>query len=288
MMRTIGVVRAVLAAATTVALTGHTHGKPPTKRVPARPTAAVAPAATAVVRPAPPLPMLPRVGRVRVEAARDRVVIVEDVQLPRGEWQSGGLDLYVAFGSPGTPIAIDARIMVPSSGGLDGHPEETGDPVALEHAARRTAGAQPLLGKPQMAGVVAHVKEAQLHRAYSVGDSAVLRVRTLLMAPAADATGARDVVVRLGAPSGQPLTLGHIQVGSLEAEPWITRAEASLCGPEATALPLTVAIAGKPFGAASKPQTVAAPAPTIAPELAVRHATDDLCIRWWGLPEAGP
>jgi hypothetical protein len=285
MVRALGVVRALLAAATTVALTGHTHGKPPNKHAPGRPAPAVALAPT-VVRPAPPLPMLPRVGRVRVEAARDRVVIVEDVQLPRGEWQSGGLDLYVAFGSPGTPIAIDARIMAPSSGGLDGHPEETGDPVALEHAARRTPSAQPLLGKPQMAGVVAHVKEAQLHRAYAVGDSALLRVRTLLVAPAADATGARDVVVRLGAPSGQPLTLGHIQVGSLEAEPWITRAEAFLCGPEAAPLPLTVAIAGKPAAAASTPKPE--PVTTIAPELAIRHATDDLCIRWWGLPDTHP
>ena len=132
-----------------------------------------------------------------------------------------------------------------------------------------------------MAGVVAHVKEPQLHRAYAMGESAVLRVRTLLMAPAADATGARDVVVRLGVSAGQPLTLGHIQVGSLEAQPWITRAEATLCGPEATTSPLTVAIAGKPPGIPTQKTAVLS---TVAPELAVRHASDDLCIRWWGLP----
>jgi len=279
--------RGVLAAGITAALWAHAHGKGPTKPPSPRPprlsAAPSVPASSppAYVRPAPPLPMLPRVGRVRIEAARDRVVIVEDVQLPRGDWQSGGLDLYIAFGSPGTPIAIDARIMVPSAGGLDAHPEEAGDPVVLEHAPRRTAGAQALLGKPQMAGVVAHVKEAQLRRAYAVGESAVLRVRTLLMAPVADSTGARDVVVRLGVSAGQPLTLGRIQVGSLEAEPWVTRAEASLCGPEATASPLTVGIAGKPPGPAI-PR--APPASTLAPELAVRHASDDLCIRWWGLP----
>jgi hypothetical protein len=225
--------------------------------------------------------MLPRVGRVRVEAARDRVVIVQDVQLPRGDWQSGGLDLYVAFGSPGTPIAVDARVMVPAASGLDARPEDAGDPVALDHAARRTAASQPLLGKPQMAGVVAHVKEGQLRRAYAVGDVALLRIRSLLMAPEADASGARDVVVRLGVSAGQPLTLGRIQVGSLEAEPWITRAEATLCGPEATAGSLTVALAGKPAPPGPHPAVT-----TIAPELAVRHVSDDLCIRWWGSPES--
>ncbi len=263
-----------------VALAGHPHGKPAGAKHPAaRPSASPVVPAPVYVRPAPPIPMLPRVGRVRVEAALDRVVVVEDVVLPKGDWEAGGLDLYAAYGSPGAPIAIDARLIVPSPGGLDARPEEAGDPVTLEHAARRTLGAQPLLGRPQMAGVVVHVKETQLRRAYAAGEVAVLRLRSLLMAPAADATGARDVVVRLGAAGGLPLTLGHIQVGSLEAQPWITRAEASLCGPEADPLPLTVAVIGKVPGAAKTPAR-----PTIAPEFAVRHPTDDLCIRWWGAP----
>jgi|HubBroStandDraft_5_1064220.scaffolds.fasta_scaffold158017_2 hypothetical protein len=268
--------RALRAAGILVALAGHPHGKAaprhPSARLPPPPVPA-----PVYVRPAPPLPMLPRVGRVRVEAAVDRVVVVEDVLLPKGDWESGGLDLYVAFGAPGTPIAVDARLIAPSPGGLDSRPEEAGDSVVLEHAARRTAGAQPLLGRAQMAGVVAHVKEAQLRRAYAAGDVAVLRLRSLLMAPAADATGARDVVVRLGIAGGSPLTLGRIQVGSLEAQPWITRAEAVLCGPDADPWPLAVTVIGKVAGAPKPP-----PKPTIAPEFAVRHASDDLCIRWWG------
>ncbi len=268
--------RALGAAGIVVALAGHSHAKPAPKHPVAR---AAAPALPPVhVRPAPPLPLLPRVGRVRVEAAPDRVVVVEDVVLPKGDWESGGLDLYVAFGSPGTPIAIDARLIVPSPGGLDSRPEEAGDPVALDHASRRTPAEQPLLGRPQMAGVVVHVKEAQLRRAYAAGEAAVLRLRSLLMAPAPDATGARDVVVRVGAAGGLPLTLGRIQVGSLEARPWITRAEASLCGPEAATWPLSVTVVGNAPGA-PKPS---ASRPTIAPEAAVRHASDDLCIRWWG------
>jgi hypothetical protein len=225
--------------------------------------------------------MLPRVGRVLVEAAADRVVVVQDVMLPKGDWESGGLDLYVAFGAPGVPIAIDARLIAPSPGGLDPRSEEPGDLVALEHAPRRSGRAQPLLGRPQMAGVTVHVKEAQLRRVYAASEYAVLRLRSLLMAPAADAvTGSRDVVVRLGAMGGQPLTLGRIQVASLDAQPGIARAEASLCGPDAdVSWPLTVTVIGKAPGAPRIPAR-----PTIAPEVAVRHATDDLCIRWWPAP----
>lgn len=265
-----------IAAGIAVAVAGLTHGKSPPKH------AATRPAAPTHAHPAPPLrplPMLPRVARVRVEPARDRIVVVEDVQLPRGEWQSGSLDLYIAFGSPGTPMAIDARLIVPSSAGVDSRPEDRGDSVPLDDAPRRPPGAQPLLGKPQMAGVIAHVKESQLRRAYAVADGAVLRVRTLLVAPAADPTGARDAVVRLGVSDGQPLTLGRIQVGSLEGQPWITHAEAFLCGPEAVSLPLTVAMLDRAPDAPKSPSNS-----TIAPEFAVRHASDDLCVRWWGLP----
>jgi hypothetical protein len=262
--------RTLCAAGIVIALAGQPRARAP-KRPAARP-----PPAPVYVRPAPPVPVLPRVARVRVEAAPDRVVVVEDVVLAKADWEAGGLDLYVAFGSPGTPIAIDARLIVPSPAGSDAHPEEAGDPVVLEHAPRRTAGSQPLLGKPQMAGVVAHVKEAQLRRAYAAGELALLRLRSLLMAPAADAKGARDVVVRLGAVNGLPLTLGRIQVASLEAQPWITRAEASLCGPDASPWPLTVTLAGRP------PRAAKLTKPTIPPESAVRHASDDLCVRWWG------
>jgi hypothetical protein len=279
-------IRGLFAAGITLLLAGHVHTKTPAKKPPAHAPPAPLPAPI-WVRPAPPIPMLPRIGRVRVEAAKDRVVVVEDVLFPRGDWESGGLDLYVAFGSPGTPIAIDARLIVPSSGGLDAHPEEAGDPVALESAPQRTAGAQALLGKSLMAGVVAHVKESQLRRAYAAGDVAVLRLRSLLVAPAADASGARDVVVRLGASGGVPLTLARIQVGSLEAQPWVARAEAVLCGPEASPLPLAVTLIGKIPGLGTESHPSAHPSqslPTIVPEFAVRHASDDLCIRWWGSP----
>ena len=130
-----------------------------------------------------------------------------------------------------------------------------------------------------MAGVVVHVRDAQLRRAFALSDVVALRVRSLLSAPAADATGARDVVVRLGAATGQPLTLGKVQLVSLEPKPWIARAEAHLCGADADPWPLSVALTPK------QAELGAASAATIAPAMAVRHATDDLCIRWWAHDE---
>ena len=105
------------AAAAVLALAGHArveavepkgaHGQASASK-----TAHIAPPPAPVVwvRPRAPLPMLPSVARVRVEVARERVVVEEEVALPRGAWSSGGLDLHAAFGAPGTPTAVDAQI----------------------------------------------------------------------------------------------------------------------------------------------------------------------------------
>lgn len=251
------------------ALVGHpAQAKPPSAkglpRLPAPPTPRV------WVRPAPPLPMLPSVSRVRVEAARDRVVVLEEVTFPRGEWVSGGLDLHVAFGAPGTPIAVDAQI---GAGAGEARTEDRVEPAVVEPVQGRSSFAQPLLGKPNMAGVVVHVKESQLRRVYAASEVATLRIRSLLAPPVSDPSGKRDVVVRLGAPGGTPLALGKIQVVSLEQGAWIKRAEASLCGAEADPWPLTVALLPK--------GQVGQGGATIAPLMAVRHGSDDLCVRWW-------
>ncbi len=251
------------------------HAKPP----PPHPTLHTAPPPPHVwVRPAPPLPMLPSIARVRVEAARDRVVLLEEVNLPRGDWQSGGLDLFVAFGAPGTPVAVDARLAPVPVGAAESRPEDPGDAVVVEPVIRHTPASQPLLGRPTMAGVVLHVKDAQLRHAYALSDTVALRVRSLISPPAADATGARDVVVRLGFAAGQPLVLEKVQLVSAESKAWITRAEATLCGPEADPWPLSIALLPRPGDA--PPSN----ARTVAPPMAVRHASDDLCVRWWASP----
>ncbi len=227
------------------------------------------------VHPARPLPMLPSVSRVRVEAARDRVVVLEEIALPRGDWTSGGLDLYAAFGAPGTPLAVDARLVPVPAGQSESRLEDAGEAVTVELAVRHLPSANLLLGRPNMAGFVVRVKDAALRAAFASGDVAALRIRSLLAPPAADAKGARDVIVRLGIDGGLPLTLSKVQVVSAEPQPWITRAEATLCGPDADPLPLTVSLSPKPAGApAGSP-------PTVAPALATRHGSDDLCVRWW-------
>jgi hypothetical protein len=249
----------------------------PSKAPSAKASAHTAPPPHVVYRPAPPLPMLPSLARVRVEAARDRVVVIEDVNLPRGDWQSGGLDLYVAFGAPGTPVAVDARLVSVATGAVEARVEDTGDPVTVEPAVRHTPSTQLLLGRPTMAGVAIHVKESDLRRAYAASDLAALRVRSLLEPPSADTQGARDVVVRLGIIGALPLTLGRVQVVSAEPQPWITGAEAHLCGPDADPSPLAVTLVPRPASASTSP-------PPIAPAMAVRHASDDLCVRWWAAP----
>lgn len=227
---------------------------------------------------APPLPMLPSVARVRLETAPDRLVVNEEITLPRGDWQGGGLDLYVAFGAPGTPIAVDAHLVRVPAGQTESRLEDSGDPVSVEPAIRHLPSSRLLLGRPSMAGVVLHVKGAALKDGFDAADTLALRIRSLLAPPAADATGARSAVVRLGIDGGLPLTLAKVQVVSADGKPWVTRAEATLCGPEADARPLSVAVLPKPDG----PQPWQPPA--VAPSLATRHASDDLCVKWWAAP----
>ena len=83
---------------------------------------------------------------------------------------------------------------------------------------------------------------------------------------------------RAGTPLDDPAGAGF------EGPGWIARAEANLCGPEAEGLPLAVSVIPK----AERPLS---PAPAwsggvgpIVPAMAVRHASDDLCIRWWASP----
>lgn len=265
-------IRAVLSAGLTLAFVGHSHAKTPLARSPAR----TPPPVHTPTRPAEPLPMLPSVARVRLEAARDRLVVLEEVSLPRGDWVSGGLDLYVAFGAPGVPIAVDARIGAAIPGGSESALGDLSEPVTLEPAVRRLPPVRPLLGKPQMAGVVVRIRDTQLRHIYEASGTATLRIRSLLPPPATDSSGARDAVIRLGVAGGLPLTLGRIQVVSVGSEPWITRAEASLCGPEADGWPLSVTLLPRP----SLPSPAQPRLPS-APASALRHASDDLCIRWW-------
>ena len=286
-------------------------------RAPAKPSSSArssVPLARTGPRTAPRLPMLPSVARVRVEVAHDRVILQEEVNLPRGDWRYGGLDLYAAFGAPGPPLAVEARLVALPAGAAEEPSDDLGEPAIVERALRCAPAVQPLLGRAQMAGLVVHLKEAQLRRAFTSSEHAVLRIRSLLRPPAPDSRNVQDLVVRLGVPGGLPMTLGRVQVVSLDGQR-IEAAAAELCGPDADPWPLSVSILPKPplrlpmpsvtaptvpfgtvpFGAGApndKPGTAPndkpgaapndKPGAAIAPEMAVRHATDDLCISWLG------
>ena len=245
----------------------------------AAPTAKPAPHAPVHAPPAPvgPLPMLPSIPRVRVELLEKKLVVVEEINLPRGEWTTESLDFYVAFGAPGAPRAIDAQLVAVSDGALEPDDADAGEALTLDRAPRRPPSAHPLLGRETMAGVVVHVKRESFARALIAGNMAALRIRTALDLPEEDAAGARGVVVRLGASRGTPLTLGRLTVLAKAGAASLTRAEARLCGAEADPTPLSIALLPKPPALpADQP-----PSPLIAPVLAVRHASDDLCIRFW-------
>jgi hypothetical protein len=219
--------------------------------------------------------MLPSVSRVRIEVGRDWALVLQDIRLPRGDWQKGGLDLFVAFGAPGTPTAIDS-ILLSDSAGRDGT-TGSGDveAISVDLAPRALPSVNDLLGYGGMAGAVLHVRESMLRRAFSAGEAAIVRIRTLLSTRTADPSGARDVVVRLGAPDGVPLTLQTIEMVSLDRDRPFVRLEAQLCGREADERPL--AIVGWPSASTASAGHPAA----IEPSQAVRHGSDNLCVRWW-------
>jgi len=251
---------------------GLASGAPPkpAPRPPARPATPAVPLA--------PLPMLPSIPRVRLDVLKTQLVVVEEVNLPRGDWKNEALDFYVAFGAPGAPRAIDARLLAVGDGALEPE-DEAGESLVIDRAPHRPASAYPLIGRDSMAGIVVHLKRESLVRAFAPGAMAALRIRTVLDLPEEDSLGARGVVVRLGASRGTPLTLGRLSLSAKAGAQNPTRAEARLCGPDADPTPLAIALTPRPAPPPSPPA-----APPIAPVLAVRHASDDLCIRFWTPP----
>jgi hypothetical protein len=212
----------------------------------------------------PPLSILPSVARVKVVSHGNAIAVTEEVNLPRGEWKGEPLHFHIAFGAPG-PKAIDVHLVPVGDGALEPEDDEVGEVVTTERVPRRPANAYALLGREAMAGIVVQLRPDALTRAFARGNMASLRIRSL-----ADATEPEEsVVVRLGASRGTPLTLGRITASAVSPATPIARAEAKLCGPDAD--PHLLAVGGIPKAPAGSA--------AIAPVLAVRHSTDDLCVR---------
>lgn len=219
----------------------------------------------------PPMPSLPVITRARIEVARDAVVVIEDITFTRGDWSSGDLDLYVAFGAPGVPQAFDAHVLPTPEGAFGSPLDQVGEALPTDRAARKPDRATPLLGSPHMAGEIVHAREVALRRGFSASGVITLRLRSLLAAPPADVGGTREVLVRLGTLPSNPLALANLELASRDASVHLESTEAHLCGPDAD--PYPIAVTTDPV----LPRTP--PLPT-SPLGVVRRATDDLCVRW--------
>ena len=266
------VLAVMVAICATAASVRSAPAAPPRKPAkPPKPAAKAPPPAP----PPPPLAILPSIARVKVVSHGNAIAVVEDVNLPRGEWKGESLRFHIAFGAPG-PRAVDAHLVGLGDGELEPADDELGEALAVERVPRRPSSAHPLLGRETMAGIVVSVPAASLVKALARGNMATLRIRSLADAIEPDASGASSVVVRLGASRGTPLTLGRITATAAAPAPPLVRAEAKLCGPDADPHPLAVGIVPRPAEVDRQG--------TIAPVLAVRRATDDLCVRLWHAP----
>lgn len=211
--------------------------------------------------------LLPSIARVDVTIMREHVVVTHDITLPRGDWSSGDLTIHFAFGAT-VPFAMDARLFPVRDGELTAVPSERGEAIHLDRTARTPLA---LIGREEMAGMNALVAHDAFTRALAPGNMAMLRIRQLVRLPAADENGDRELLVRLGAANGNPLTLARVEVHRAEGAPELRIANARLCGKEAESLPLWVI----------RDPSVKEHAPNeIAPVLSTRHASDDLCVRW--------
>lgn len=230
------------------------------------------PHAVAHVQPSPALFALPVIARVHVDVSKERVVLVHEIVIARGEWSGGDVDLWVSFG-PTMPRALDAHLLSIHAGSAFPDPADVGEPLALDKAAHRPARAYALLGRSSMAGVVLHVREPAFRRAVAASGVLAVRVRQVLAPPDEDEHHARELVVRLGMESGTPLTVRHITLSTPEPAGFVASASAQLCGPDEGASTYILGFQSAPPGARLTPFA-------IDPASATRHASDDLCVRW--------
>lgn len=215
--------------------------------------------------PEPRWPMLPSVSRVHVDVMPTHLVVTRDVTLPRGDFHGGDLTMHVGWDAT-VPIAFDAKLLAAADGELGADLRAPGEPLPVELGNRP---ALTLFGSKELVGANIRVPEALFVKALAPGNMAVLRVREVVRMPPRDEGGERMVLIRLGAANGVPLTLARIEVRRGEGAPELTRARAELCGRDAVPTPLFVSLEG----GKGEPDAEA-----IAPVLATRHGSDDLCI----------
>lgn len=211
------------------------------------------------------MPFVASVARVRIDVSRQRAAVLHEINLARGTFAGDeDVELFVAFGAPGAPRAIDTRLVTVPRAMLEAPREERGVPLVWRYAPRRPTSAAPIVGRGTMAGIAVVVPAELMAKTFASGATAALRVRAVYNL---SEMGERDVVVRLGDGADGPLTLGRLEVATTDDAP--VRVEARACSD--TSLPPLLL---RTFGRA-----IASRDGALAPVLWPRKAGDDLCVR---------
>jgi len=217
-----------------------------------------------------PLPSLPVLTRLVVDgsARADRVIVDYEFLLDKGDYQSGDLSLYVAYGAPGVPLVFDAhvRASIPASDTLPGFALR--EPAVVEPRPRKPPGITWVVGREHQAGAVVRVPASLLKQAWSTGPL-VLGLRAVHAVAATN----RDIVVRLGTVDNQPITVQRIDVAGSP------NATARACRTGALGEPVILhdLTSGRRLDA-SDARDPALYYRRVAPSQLQRAAEDDLCV----------
>jgi len=203
------------------------------------------------------------IARVRIDVRTTRLLVTTDLALSGRGDSAGELGFHVAYGAPGTPLAMDAELVATPAGQTLAPINRRGKGLSMRFVASAPKHTQLVLGQPSMAGGFTRISARDLSAAFGLRGAATLRVRSVISAPDKGPDGSRELLVRLGARSGIPLVVGMIEVTGA------TRRAARWCRREADGA--TVAVTPKLPGEA----------PAIVPSLSVRHPNDALCVRLW-------
>ncbi|MBI5538087.1 MAG: hypothetical protein HY898_35525 [Deltaproteobacteria bacterium] len=217
--------------------------------------------------PKPPPSYVPgpiAISRIRFEVRQGRVMVTTDLTFPSGRDVREDLDVHVAYGGPGMPIALDAQLLSTPKGYLVAPVDLAGDKLSTVASKRSPSHAAFSVGRAEMAGVLVHMPAALVTERLAATGQATLRLREIRDLPAPLSDGTREVLARLGAFKGRPLVLGLLELTSDEP---IARTEARFCGIEARPSRLFVAASAPGRGG-------------VAPPLADRSANDDLCLKF--------
>jgi hypothetical protein len=208
------------------------------------------------------------IARIRFDVRGGRAMVTTDLTLPAGQTVREDLDVHVAFGGPGIPMAFDAQLLSTPRGYLVAPIEQPGDKLGLSSSTRSPSHAAFTLGRAEMAGELVHIPAALLNAKLADTGQATLRIREVRELPAPLADGTRELLARLGSCKGKPMVLGLLELASDEP---IARTDARLCGLQASGARLFV----------SAPASSRA---GVAPPLAQRSAAEDLCLRFGPAP----